>query len=469
MPTKKRPNILFITTDQQRYDAMGYDQSTEVRTPCLDRIAENGVKFEAAYTTFPVCGPARSSILSGLHGKSHRVNFSTRGRNGLEEGEWTFVRDLREAGYRTAAIGKMHFFPMYADHGFDVMRLAEHDPHVPGCFTVDDYHRELAEKGLRDEQEEWQFPTCFVNASEEYRQNLQAVPFQLAEPLHSTSWIRDEAVRYLQEESDTPFFMWVSFLRPHHPFNPPAPYDTMYPQASLKVPDPTKGWESLPAHTHPFFSVRSSNGVYDLKGLDESLLQRITSYYYGSITHIDECIEQILNHVDMDNTLIVFTSDHGEYLGHRGRLLKDPPVPLDDLARVPMVAMWKGHWEGNQTFRSPVSLADLAPTFLDAAGLETPSTVEGKSILHLMDHPTEAEERPVFCETHAGLSTVMVRLRQWKYIWYLKQEVAQLHDMDKDPYETVNLSGQPELKELEAYLHGLTEQFLKEPVGRVEK
>ncbi|UVI33378.1 sulfatase family protein [Paenibacillus spongiae] len=464
MNQNNRPNILFITTDQMRYDAVGYDARTEVRTPCLDRIARNGVTFQSAYTTFPVCGPARSSILSGVYGKTHKVNFSVRGRHGLDEGEWTFARALRDVGYRTAAIGKMHFFPMYADHGFEVMRLAEHDPNVPGCFTEDDYHRELAEKGLQDVQEEWQFPTCFPHASEEYRQNLQAVPFQLPEPYHSTSWIRDEAIRFLEEHNregtNQPYFMWVSFLRPHHPFNPPAPYDTMYPSEDLNVPDPSTGWESLPEHAHSLFSQRMSNGVYDLSGLDDSLIRRITSYYYGSITHIDDCMEALLQHIDLDNTLIVFTSDHGEYLGHRGRLLKDPPLPLDDLARVPMAVMWKGRIAANRTFDAPVSLADLAPTFLDAANIKVPPAVEGHSILQLLEQPETADERPVYCETHGALPTVMVRYKRWKYIWHLKVQSAQLHDIVQDPEELRNLSGDPGLVEVEGYLHRLAIRFL---------
>lgn len=449
-------NILLLMTDQQRYDAAGFAGNRDIATPSLDRLAAEGAVYEQAYTPFPLCVPARHCLMRGCYPDARMLA----GRHELAQGESQFVQVLRRAGYRTAAVGKMHFNPMYADHGFDIMRLAEHDPSIAGCFTEDDYHRELAEAGMRDEQEEWQFPTKFAGASERYRHRLQAETFPLPTEWHSSSWIGREAVRTLDglRGGPQPYFLWVSFLRPHHPFNPPAEYAGPYMDKALDLPeDPSRWTASLPDWLAPVYRNRLSHGAYDLSRMDRDLLHRITAYYYAAITHIDEWIGCILDRVARDNTLILFTSDHGEYLGHRDRLFKDPQTALDDLARVPLLAVYPdGHGAGTRV-RDAVSLVDVAPTLLEEAGIDSSLWAEMEGCSLRRAH----HGRPVFAVAQQPVLNVMVRQAQWKLIWYPERQEGLLYDMEQDPGELVNLYADPQYRETIGALAHQAEHFLK--------
>ncbi len=218
------PNVLIIQADQFRADCFGAAGHPDVRTPHLDRLAGDGVSYRNAYCTFPVCTPSRYSLLSGLHVRQHAgwTNRCT-----LAPGLDTFPRALRRAGYRTAAVGKMHFTPTYLDVGYDRLELAEQDG--PGRYD-DDYHRELAAAGLTpvtdlvDQEREFR-----DHAPRSYWETYGSGRSDLPEEWHSTTWIGERARRAVAGWSDDGSeLLHVSFVKPHHPFDPPAGWDTMY-------------------------------------------------------------------------------------------------------------------------------------------------------------------------------------------------------------------------------------------------
>ena len=216
-----RPNILVILTDQQRHDCLGFAGQNQLKTPHLDALATDGVHFANTFCTFPVCTPSRYSLLSGLPVRAHAgwTNHCT-----LAPHIPTFPKTLRAAGYRAAAVGKMHFAPTYLDIGFDRMELCEQDG--DGRFE-DDYHRDLRAQGrldcldIMDQRAEFR-----AQAPDEYWKTCGALPSDLPESLHSTTWIADRALRQMENwDENGGNLLMFGFVKPHHPFDPPAPWD----------------------------------------------------------------------------------------------------------------------------------------------------------------------------------------------------------------------------------------------------
>lgn len=437
MVPSQRPNVLLITTDQQRHDSLGCTSGGVWQTPNLDRLASEGMLFEKAYTTLPVCVPARTSVMTGqyasVHGLRHNAGFSPE--------RWTFIKSLRAVGYQTAALGKMHFFPMYADHGMDHMVLCEHDPEQ-GCFGPDgdDYQKMLRSKGLRDWQEECQNPALFHESPEVYQRNLQAYPSHLDPDDYSTGWVGRITEEFLsQARSDVPWFAWVSFLRPHHPFSPPSPYDSIYRPKAVPLPS-VEGWkrERLPKSVNERLESELFPGTYTPEELPKEVLRRVIAYYHGAIRQIDDVVGRILDRVDLDRTLVVFTSDHGEYLGHRGRIFKNPNEAYDDLSRVPLIVRWPSRRGAGKTVRGAVSLVDLAPTILALANLESPLEIQGTDLSVYARNAEHSADRIIMIESHQKDSWKAACDGRWKYI-RRDDGSRELYDLTNDPEEFYNL------------------------------
>ena len=238
MPKQKHPNILLIHADQHRFDCLGAYGNPDVRTPNIDALAADGVRYENSFCPFPVCTPSRYSLLSSQYVHQH---LGWTNRCTLAPGIPTFPRVLRDAGYRTKAVGKMHFTPTYLDVGFQEMVLAEQDG--PGRFD-DDYHRWLRDEGLVDGLD-------LIDQRREYREKapdiywdtLGALRSDLDEAHHSTTWIAERAMETLAGWGDGGNLLMVGFIKPHHPFDPPAPWDDMYdPELLTLLP----GWLETP-------------------------------------------------------------------------------------------------------------------------------------------------------------------------------------------------------------------------------
>jgi len=418
-----QPNILIIHADQHRMDCIGAYDNRDVKTPNIDKLAEEGVIYHNAYCPLPVCTPSRYSLLSGMYVHEHNgwTNHSTLNPN-IE----TFPEVLKSAGYKTKAIGKMHFAPTYLDLGFEEMILSEQDG--PGRWD-DDYHRDLMKNDLVDaidlvdQRQEYR-----KNAPGKYWESFGTIPTNLPDEFYSTNWISNHAVEALKEWDQTGNMLMVGYIKPHHPFDPPKKWAERYNPDKLEL---LPGWTETPL-SH---DTRQNPGYFSNKDLDESILRKSMAYYYACITQIDDEVGRMIKILKdkgiYDNTIIIYTSDHGEHLGYHHQLLKGGYL-YESIMKVPLIIKYpNGQYAGTE-YRKLVSNIDLAPTILNIAGLEPPKTMSGYNL----SNDSNSRE---YIFGHAWLgSQAMARSKRYKLI--AKRDGESLFfDLENDPQEMNNL------------------------------
>lgn len=426
---KERPNILIIHADQHRTDCLGAYGNRDIRTPNMDALAAAGVRYEKSFCPYPVCTPSRYSLLCGLYPHEHRgcTNHCT-----LAPEIDTFPRMLRDSGYRTAAVGKMHFTPTYLDVGFERMFLAEQDG--PGRLD-DDYHRDLRRLGLIDVNDlEDQRSEYREKAPKEYWDSFGALPSNLPRELHSTEWIAQKALSIVEEWGTSGNLLMVGFIKPHHPFDPPKELCDAYDPEKLSL---LPGWTP----TCLDHDIELNKGYFPHDKLTEPALRKAMAYYYATIQHIDEQVGrfvQLLKRKKIyDNTMIVYTSDHGEYLGFHHLLLKGNYM-YDPLVRVPLIVKYPHNQDAGTVSNALVGNIDLAPTLLRQAGIQPGSRMHG---LDLADHKLD---RPfVFSEFGRG-AQYMVRSQTHKLIVSRSDKRSFFYDLDTDPLEMNNRYNDPQ-------------------------
>ncbi|MBN9391090.1 MAG: sulfatase-like hydrolase/transferase [Chloroflexi bacterium] len=418
------PNILFIIADQHRYDCLGAYGNTEIKTPHLDALAAQATVYENAFCTSPICTPARYSLVTGLYPHQH---LGWTNRCTIPPGLPTFPQLLKQAGYKTTAVGKFHQTPTYLDVGFERMELAEQDG--AGRYD-DDYHRYLKEVGLDDwidRQDQLQAERARAGA--EYWVNFGAVETNLPEDQFSTNWIGDRGLAALQEwKTGQTNLLMVSFIKPHHPFDVPAPWSEMYNPADLT---PLPGWleKNLPGdlEMHP--------GYFPHEKLTLEKLKRVMARYYGSISQIDDYVGKMVEVLKakglFEDTLIIYTSDHGEYLGFHHLLLKQNYV-YDPLARIPLIIKYPESSLAERDGRL-VSQVDLTRTLLGQGGVEAPNFFPGIDLKDVGINPSF-----VFCEEQRGRQ-YMVRSHTRKLILGQDASKSQFFDLENDVFEQTNL------------------------------
>lgn len=431
-------------TDQQRSDQVGYAGNSFFETPALDALAGRGVVFEQAYSASSTCVPARSALLTGV--QPHRLPTQGNAR-GLREGTWTLPRALRAVGYQTALVGKMHFSPIHADHGFDLMRTCEHlsasdiGTRPSGAPDFDDYHDWLIDRGVDEYRP--------VQPGGRARAEHLAAAFPLDASLHPTAWIEQEAGRVLAgRDPDQPLFLVVSFPHPHAPLNPPEPYASRYDPADAVLPE--EGFEVNDGLPEAFRSAMlSTTGFYQPRRVESlgarALPQRLTRVK-ALVRQIDDVMGRLLGRIPLDHALVFFTSDHGDYAGHRGLLQKVPWIPFDDLVRVPLVVAGAG-LVGGRRVRSLVQAFDIVPTACDAAGVPIdPAELDATSLWPVLDGGTAVDdERAVVFSTTMGWPGA--RQGAFKYVRHQASGQAVLFDLSSDPGETTNLLDDPAYNE----------------------
>ena len=417
-----KPNILLIHADQHRYDCLGAYGNPDIKTPNIDGLAQDGVLFENSFCAHPVCTPSRYSLLTGLTIHQH---LGLTNRSTLPPGVATLPDQLRANGYSTAAVGKMHFTPTYLDVGFDEMRLAEQ--HGEGRYD-DDYHRWLASEGLCDRLDLMDQVAEFRrDAPKVYWDSFGALPSDLDEKHHSTTWIGDRAVELLDKWSHGSNFLMVGFIKPHHPFDPPAPWDAMYDPNELSI---------LPGWTEGLIHGDDGRGHFSSRELTESSLRRVMALYYATISQIDHHVGRLINLLKAkglyDNTIVIYTSDHGDYMGYHHRILKGYRM-LEPLVRVPLIIKYPVDARSRGRDERLVSNVDVAPALLSAAGLTPPQAMAGMNLLDQNAGPDF-----VFAETE---SEYMVRSRTRKLLFHRDPGKSVFFDLEHDPLELENLIG----------------------------
>ena len=436
---KPRPNILFLIADQLRGDCLGVDGHPAVQTPCLDRIAKEGARFTAAYTAVPSCTPARAGLLTGLapwhHGMLGYGQVAPKYKNEKP-------RMLREAGYHTLGIGKMHWHPQRNQHGFHK--------------TILDESGRAEAKGFVSDYRQWfrkVAPELDPDATGIGWNDHRAKPYALPEHLHPTRWTGDEAVKFLEDyKGAEPFFLKVSFARPHSPYDPPERLFKMYEGAG--IPRPHIGdWADRHAQRGKPYSDNLWQG-----DLGWEKVRRARQGYYGSVTLIDEQVGRIIKALEargeLDNTLIVFTADHGDMTGDHHLWRKT--YAYDASARIPMLIRWGDSVlsaQRGQVLGQPVELRDILPTFLDAAGAPfDPARFDGRSMLDLIRGKTDGWRECIDFEHdvcyHASNHWNALCDGRWKYIFLAPTGEQQLFDLRNDPGELRDLAKDPKHKTL---------------------
>ncbi len=422
----ERPNVVFINTDQQRGDCLSVEGHPVLQTPNMDGIAAAGVRFTHFYSACPSCIATRRSMLSGQAPQTH-------GMVGYQDGvEWdappTLPGVLREHGYQTWLVGRsMHQHPPRKRYGYDEMETNCHT----GAFDYDEWLREV---GPRDSGG-WFGGGVMHN-------DWTARPWHLDEHLHFTNWTVTRALRFLaRRDPSCPFFLTVGFVAPHPPLQPPAFYLERYLRTG--VPDPVIGDWAQPPHFGSGGEHVSPTEV-ELRG--EALLSARAGYY-ALINHVDDQLRRLLNPITgVDrmtghNTIVVFTSDHGEMLGDHYMWRKSRAY--EPSARVPFLirAPERFGLDRASVVGLPATHADIMPTLLEMAGIAAPDTVDGRSLLPLM----RGEKAPWREYVHIEHAPVHHALTDGceKYIWRPSDGKEQFFDLARDPTECHDLAADP--------------------------
>ncbi len=430
---QRRPNILYLMTDQHRGDCLGCAGNPVIKTPNLDSIAKEGVVFSSAYSSTPSCTPARSAILTGLSPWHHGMIGYGRIAGGYP---FELPRALRDAGYYTYGIGKMHWFPQRRLRGYHKILLDE-SGRVQSPGFVSDYRLWFKE----------QAPELDPDATGIGWNDYRAKAYALPQRLHPTAWTADRAVDFIEKyERSEPFMLKVSFARPHSPYDPPKRFIDMYNEDDMPAPVVGDWAAQYGPHDDP---PKPTLWHGDLSVLQAKKSRRA---YYGSVTFIDEQIGRILAALKKsgmyDKTLIIFFSDHGDMLGDHHLWRKT--YAYEGSAKIPMLLRWPksmgmDHQRG-KTLPQPVELRDILPTFLDAAGAPIPNHLDGKSMLELVRGNTK-DWRPFIDLEHS----MCYNKEHWnaltdgkvKYIYYAFDGREELFDLTGDLGELHNLAAEP--------------------------
>lgn len=456
MPAAKRPNILSICTDQQRYDALGCYGNAFIETPTIDGLADHGVLFEQCYVQNPVCAPSRASLVTGQYPHLHGL-----WANGvaLSEHAELFSRKLADSGYSCGMIGKMHLEACFngrtekrRDDGYTTYNWA-HDP--THTSPENDYHRWMKER----------FPDIFESAFEHgTRERHEPVAFDtIPTEAHYSRWASERAIQFLDQdrEDDNPFFLWVNFFDPHHPFVAPREYLERYDLD--EVPDPVASEGEL--DTKPPIQTEASRHSYagharGFTSFGTQEIKEVIAAYYAMVTLIDDEVKRILNRLEAlgleDETIVIFTSDHGEMLGDHQQLLKGPLL-YDCAVRVPLIMRWPSHLPAGERRKELVQWIDLTSTFTDLAGLDPMPTAQGMSLIPLGKGDQNPEFRGwALCEYfNSGhpydppVYMTMLRVEDYKLIVQhgppatARERTGELYNMVNDPSELQNLWDDP--------------------------
>jgi len=493
-----RPNLLVICTDQMRADHMALAGNPAIHTPNLDRLAGQGVYFPRSYVNCPLCMPSRSTMNTGLTPRGHGVRT-----NGipLNPNLPTVAGALADAGYRTASVGKIHVtnysgrsdvdpasmpasaYPELRDHwksgaiekgpspycGFEHVELTlGHGGGVGGDYDAWLEAKQPGANAIRYDSANYKrSPLGAENCS----------TFPLPEELHHTAYVAERTIDFLQQQqgADQPFYLWSSFPDPHHPYEPPAPWDTMYSPDDVVPPVSRDGELDDLA---PFFQ-QIHDGKLQLSGraaptkMSEAHRREILAYTYGLVSLLDKYVGRIIDSLDelglAENTALVFIADHGDLMGDH-HLLNKGPFHFEGLLRVPMIWRFPSRFGVQQT-PALASLLDLPPTLLDLAGVDIPAgpasheapmqppAWPGRSLVPVLEGTQSTVQDSVIIENdedYLGLRLRTLVTATHKITTYTGHRGAEpygeLFDLENDPGELHNRWNDPEAGELKREL-----------------
>jgi len=430
-----RPNILYIMTDQQRFDTIAALGNEHIYTPNMDRLVRRGVSFTQGYSTCPVCVAARTTIRTGCDPPTTRIFSNGRsepvpGQADTLEGRCGdyLARTMSAAGYRTFGVGKFHTFPWNEDVGYESQLHSEELYGSPEQRRGDAYAGWIAR-----EHPDFDYIEALMGERTEMYYMPQVSPL----PAHLTveSWTADRAIEALSASDDRPYFGFVSFIGPHPPFAPPVPFNRIYDPD--RMPGPVRGDLDV---DHLDEQIPFMNRIIWADEINDALTRVLKARYYGEITYIDDCLGKILDAVeareDADNTVICFFADHGDHLGDHTAWQKESF--FDVSARVPFLVSWPDRLPRDVRRDDLVCLTDLFSIATHAAG--QPQVRDGVDVLGVLEGSAAPRETlfGYYGEPGTDRFKIMVRSGDWKYIYLANGGREQLFNTAEDPAEVTN-------------------------------
>lgn len=437
-----RPNILLIMADQLIPFLMGAYEHPVVKTPNLNNLVEQGVRFDAAYTPCPLCAPARASLMTGKYISHNKVwdNASP-----LASDQPTIAHYLSNAGYDTVASGKLHYVGPDQLHGF--CRRLTTDIYPASFDWLPTAKRKLSDRFIDQRQHSngYRLPNVGVAQWTRYLAYDEETQFRALEYLRSMRIGRDAGGK-------EPFFLCVSFHCPHDPFKVTPDLWDIYEGEEIAIPE-------YPSNMAETYSAMDCwlNAYHGTDRIDIKCPESLTALrraYYGLVTYIDRKVGELLDALERlelrESTIIIFTSDHGDMLAEKNMVQKRSFYEFS--SRVPLILSFPDGWAAGTKCPQPASLIDLAPTILEFAHIDEWLPMDGHSLLPCIDG--QEMDRVAFSESHTNgvyEPCFMIRQGAYKYI-HIRNEEGQLFDVEKDPGEWNNLCGNPDYDEVETEL-----------------
>ncbi len=432
-----KPNILFIMTDQWNAECFSAFFHPDVRTPNIDGLIEGGVSFRNCFSANPICQPSRVSFLTGQYPHTHGVitNNSDVSPKSVNN---PLARELKEkAGYRTGAFGKLHIGVFEEEAGFDRIEHVCDNP-----FGEAEYRIYLREKGLLK---------TFLDTEKnpDAQQYFSAGTSGLKACDSNEAWTADRTIDFIKEGAE-PFLAWCTFERPHAPHTPPADAPVQYAPKDL----------TIPPYDPQFFESKTWHGRAGCENLwkawvmGEDALRESLAKYYTLMSLIDSQVGRIVDCLEssgkLEDTIIIFTADHGDFAGTQGMLGKNT-CTYDALIRSPYIWYWKGHFDRNMHFDLCETI-DMYPTLCDVIGIDTPPSVQGTSHIDaLNDLPYYSGKEYVFSE-RALTRTVRSRTHKMSVTTDGRRHFSEMYDIIADPEENSNIFGRPDSANIRAEL-----------------
>lgn len=470
-----RPNILFIHTDEQRADTLGCYGNDLVETDRIDGLAADGVTFEEAHCTHPLCMPSRGSLLTGRYPSANGL-----WRNGiaLPEDEQTIAEELRDVGYSTGLLGKAHFTPYGGDpgrypesnrignvdeetcwefwrsfegpyYGFDHVEMSL--AHGRGSLDGGHYglwvHEEHPEAVELFEQENALEPT-----NTEFNSWVSAALLDV----HASTWVADRTIDFMEThvDGDDPFFAWVGIPDPHFPYDPPRPYAGQTDPGDVALPTDwrAEAWDDVPQIVEQYMGEQYGAPWGEIT---EEQARETIAHYYDMVNLVDDSVGRILDGLDRfgiaDDTVVVFTSDHGDWLGDHAMWQKGA-VHTRGVTRIPWIIRWPGVTAPGRRVAPVSSQIDMVPTLLDAAGVDIPYGVQGTSLRPVLtgesssvrpfayvEHRHEEGGSVNFSPGDVHLKTVITDRYRYSHYTGIEEAYGELFDHEGDSEETKNL------------------------------
>ena len=447
-----QPNILWICTDQQRADTIGTLGNRFVRTPHINALAAQGTAFTSAYCQSPVCTPSRASFLTGRYPRTTRCR-----QNGqaIPSTEKLISRLLADAGYTCGLAGKLHLatcangvVEKRIDDGYKVFHWSHH--------PQPDWPENAYTQWLTQQGQTWD--KLYKGQSTPYIK--EGIPAEYSQ----TTWCANMAIDFIKEQKGSPWFFSYNCFAPHHPFDPPANYLARYNPENL----PTPKYKPNEANSKTTYQrldsefAHSDPNSYHVAAMTDRDKQQVTAAYYAMVDLIDYNVGRMvaaLNETEqLNNTIVIFMSDHGEMLGDHGIYLKGPHF-YEEAVRVPLIFSWPGQFKTGLKVDGLTELIDITPTLLDAAGLSIPQFIQGKTLLPILSGKANPDHHrnSVFSEyynawSHKHSYGTMLRTNIHKMIVYHGTDQGELYDLDKDPDEFNNLWDIEKYSELKTQL-----------------